>query len=89
MGITLVKCLSTTRSPAKSQFTKGMEIDQTQLSEYSNRALTWIGFGTVVGLKAKSLIQGRDPGGSDHNGFDGHRWNANWLRYSVLFFYCG
>lgn len=62
MGITQVKCLSTTRNPAKSQFTKGMEIDQTQLSEYSNLALTWIGFGTVDGLIAKSLMQGRDLG---------------------------
>jgi uncharacterized membrane protein YeaQ/YmgE (transglycosylase-associated protein family) len=26
--------------------------------------LTWIGFGTVVGLAAKAIMPGRDPGGS-------------------------
>jgi uncharacterized membrane protein YeaQ/YmgE (transglycosylase-associated protein family) len=39
-------------------------MDLTQLSEYANLALTWIGFGTVVGLIAKSLMPGRDPGGA-------------------------
>ena len=27
-------------------------------------ALTWIGFGTLVGLTAKAVMPGRDPGGS-------------------------
>ena len=35
-----------------------------QLAEYCNLALTWIGFGTVVGLAAKAVMPGRDPGGS-------------------------
>ena len=35
-----------------------------QLAEYCNLALTWIGFGTVVGLAAKAVMPGRDPGGA-------------------------
>jgi uncharacterized membrane protein YeaQ/YmgE (transglycosylase-associated protein family) len=35
-----------------------------QLAEYANLALTWIGFGTVVGLTAKAIMPGRDPGGA-------------------------
>jgi uncharacterized membrane protein YeaQ/YmgE (transglycosylase-associated protein family) len=39
-----------------------MNLDQ--LQEYMNLGLTWIGFGTVVGLAAKAIMPGRDPGGS-------------------------
>ncbi len=35
-----------------------------QLAVYANLALTWIGFGTVVGLAAKAVMPGRDPGGA-------------------------
>ena len=35
-----------------------------QLADYCNLALTWIGFGTVVGLVAKAVMPGRDPGGA-------------------------
>ena len=35
-----------------------------QLANYCNLALTWIGFGTVVGLAAKAVMPGRDPGGA-------------------------
>ena len=38
-------------------------MDMAQLAEYANLALTWIGFGTVVGLAAKAVMPGRDPGG--------------------------
>ena len=49
---------------AKSRFDEGSEMDLAQLSEYANLALTWIGFGTVVGLIAKAVMPGRDPGGA-------------------------
>ena len=49
---------------AKSWFKEGTEMDLAQLAEYANLALTWIGFGTVVGLIAKALMPGRDPGGA-------------------------
>lgn len=39
-----------------------MELEQ--LANYCNLALTWIGFGTVVGLAAKAVMPGRDPGGA-------------------------
>jgi uncharacterized membrane protein YeaQ/YmgE (transglycosylase-associated protein family) len=39
-----------------------MELEQ--LAAYCNLALTWIGFGTVVGLAAKAVMPGRDPGGT-------------------------
>ncbi len=39
-------------------------MDFDQLTIYANLALTWIGFGTVVGLAAKAVMPGRDPGGA-------------------------
>ena len=39
-------------------------MDFDQLALYANLALTWIGFGTVVGLAAKAVMPGRDPGGA-------------------------
>ena len=38
----------------------GMEV----LGQWANYILTWIGFGTVVGLVAKAVMPGRDPGGA-------------------------
>src|SRR5262245_7736401 len=34
------------------------------LSQWANDVLVWIGFGTVIGLVAKAIMPGRDPGGS-------------------------
>lgn len=31
---------------------------------WANILLTWVGFGTLVGLLAKAIMPGRDPGGS-------------------------
>lgn len=39
-------------------------MDFAQLAEFANHGLTWIGFGTIVGLMAKALMPGRDPGGT-------------------------
>ena len=39
-------------------------MDVTQLADYANLVLTWIGFGTIVGLAAKAVMPGRDPGGT-------------------------
>lgn len=37
----------------------------TQLfQQWANDILVWIGFGTVVGLLAKAIMPGRDPGGA-------------------------
>lgn len=35
-----------------------------QLAVYANLLLTWIGFGTVIGLIAKATMPGKDPGGA-------------------------
>jgi uncharacterized membrane protein YeaQ/YmgE (transglycosylase-associated protein family) len=35
-----------------------------QLQQWANLVLVWIGFGTVVGLVAKAIMPGRDPGGT-------------------------
>lgn len=35
-----------------------------QLSRWANDVLVWIGFGTLVGLLAKAIMPGRDPGGA-------------------------
>src|SRR5207253_2520993 len=34
------------------------------VSQWANYILVWIGFGTVVGLLAKAIMPGRDPGGA-------------------------
>lgn len=34
------------------------------VGQWANNILIWIGFGTVVGLLAKAIMPGRDPGGS-------------------------
>src|SRR5437762_9357456 len=39
-------------------------IDPAMLKVVAHHALEWIGFGTVVGLTAKAIMPGRDPGGS-------------------------
>jgi uncharacterized membrane protein YeaQ/YmgE (transglycosylase-associated protein family) len=36
----------------------------TQFQAWANTVLVWIGFGTVVGLLAKAIMPGRDPGGA-------------------------
>ena len=35
-----------------------------QVQGWANDVLVWIGFGTVVGLLAKAIMPGRDPGGA-------------------------
>lgn len=35
-----------------------------QLQQWANDILVWIGFGTLVGLLAKAIMPGRDPGGA-------------------------
>lgn len=32
--------------------------------QWANDVLVWVGFGTLVGLLAKAIMPGRDPGGS-------------------------
>ena len=39
-------------------------MDLELLQTYLNLGLSWIGFGTVIGLAAKAIMPGRDPGGS-------------------------
>ena len=39
-------------------------MDFTQLSEYLNYTLTWVGFGTVLGLIALVVVPGKDGGGA-------------------------
>jgi uncharacterized membrane protein YeaQ/YmgE (transglycosylase-associated protein family) len=34
------------------------------IQQWTNDILVWIGFGTVVGLLAKAIMPGRDPGGA-------------------------
>ena len=35
-----------------------------QAESLANDVLVWVGFGTIVGLLAKALMPGRDPGGT-------------------------
>lgn len=35
-----------------------------QLQSWANDILVWVGFGTIVGLLAKAIMPGRDPGGA-------------------------
>lgn len=34
------------------------------LQQWANDVLVWVGFGTIVGLLAKAIMPGRDPGGT-------------------------
>lgn len=34
------------------------------LTQWADELLTWVGFGTLVGLLAKAILPGRDPGGT-------------------------
>ncbi len=34
------------------------------LQTWANDVLVWVGFGTIVGLLAKAIMPGRDPGGA-------------------------
>ena len=36
----------------------------TMASQWAHDVLVWVGFGTLVGLLAKAIMPGRDPGGS-------------------------
>ncbi|MCA9176788.1 MAG: GlsB/YeaQ/YmgE family stress response membrane protein [Planctomycetales bacterium] len=36
----------------------------TQIQAWANVFLVWVGFGTIVGLLAKAIMPGRDPGGA-------------------------
>jgi uncharacterized membrane protein YeaQ/YmgE (transglycosylase-associated protein family) len=38
-----------------------------QLQAWANTMLVWVGFGTLVGLLAKAIMPGRDPGGAVAN----------------------
>ena len=35
-----------------------------QIQHWANIILVWVGFGTIVGLLAKAIMPGRDPGGA-------------------------
>ena len=52
-----------------AEFTWGvaMQIDAqfaAQAQQWANTLLMWVGFGTIVGLLAKAIMPGRDPGGA-------------------------
>ena len=36
----------------------------TTVQQWANMFLVWVGFGTIVGLMAKAIMPGRDPGGA-------------------------
>jgi uncharacterized membrane protein YeaQ/YmgE (transglycosylase-associated protein family) len=38
-----------------------------EAAKWVNDALVWVGFGTIVGLMAKAIMPGRDPGGAVAN----------------------
>jgi uncharacterized membrane protein YeaQ/YmgE (transglycosylase-associated protein family) len=40
----------------------GLEFSS-QLQQWANDVLVWVGFGTLTGLLAKAIMPGRDPGG--------------------------
>ena len=41
----------------------GAELTQT-FQRVANEVFIWVGFGTIVGLLAKAIMPGRDPGGA-------------------------
>jgi uncharacterized membrane protein YeaQ/YmgE (transglycosylase-associated protein family) len=54
-----------TRLPADSREGATMSEEVTiQIQQWANTILVWVGFGTIVGLLAKAIMPGRDPGGA-------------------------
>ncbi len=49
--------------PGKAKEKIAMDQAATTIAHWMNDILTWIGFGTIVGLVAKGIMPGRDPGG--------------------------
>ena len=49
---------------------------------WANILLTWVGFGTLVGLLAKAIMPGRDPGGSIAT-LAMARWNPSSIALSI------
>ena len=41
-----------------------MEQATTLMAGWANDILVWVGFGTIIGLVAKGIMPGKDPGGS-------------------------
>ena len=41
-----------------------MDETATMFSQWAHYVLVWVGFGTLVGLLAKAVFPGRDPGGA-------------------------
>lgn len=45
-----------------------MEVENPQIlqlaEQWANTILIWVGFGTIVGLLAKAIMPGKDPGGA-------------------------
>ena len=39
-------------------------MDMEKVQQLANLGLVWVGFGTLVGLLAKAIMPGRDPGGA-------------------------
>jgi len=56
------------RPPASCVSLQEPAVEDAPLLQYAqqllNDVLVWIGFGTVVGLLAKAIMPGRDPGGA-------------------------
>lgn len=41
-----------------------MDQATTMFAQWANHLLVWVGFGTLVGLLAKAVFPGKDPGGA-------------------------
>lgn len=42
---------------------EAVQLSQT-MAQWANDVLVWVGYGTLVGLLAKAIMPGRDPGGA-------------------------
>src|SRR3954464_4400966 len=49
--------------PARGAFEMDAQLNAT-VQQWANDLLVWVGFGTLVGLMAKAIMPGRDPGGA-------------------------
>ena len=55
---------------------EGIEFSEA-VQQWTNDILVWIGFCTIVGLLAKAIMPGRDPGG----GHAGHGRRRDFAHY--------
>src|SRR3712207_2794919 len=63
-GILVVANLPIKRAIRHIPTRRSSRMDLDILTQWTHDLLSWVGFGTIVGLLAKAILPGKDPGGA-------------------------